>query len=1765
MKTCALVKTGSKGSRSVGLFRAMFMLVMLLAALFGSAGDGAARLSEPDVVYFGVLTGGSAGSFIKLKLDADGSTLASAVVDMKLGFVLRVPMDTLDPRDPGTARSGDSASLYLGETVVRKVVIPTRGSLINLPLAANAPTLEDWQNLHPGDSGSGDMNRNGSSDLQDFLNGNDPQACIWTEVDDGHRETRIYHARVLQNCLSEAQTDGRHNLLKVATGTYFGNFTYFAGADEEFDLLLIGGYDPSGTAASGARLTTEPTGTVLVGDADRDESRNGRVLDMSAGSGQSASRVRVEAFRIIYGGTEWNSDTDRYATNGLEGGGVRLQTDRANLELVGNMFSDNFAYVGGAVFVASTGPGSVLLAGNIISNNAAFNSGGVMVTSSGSGAVTLLNNTIVDNWAENEGEGDSVLIESLSAPVELTNNIIRGIEIGASDIALLRKGAEPFPLAVRSNNLPALSLVKTDIAGFVPDASNITAAPLFIKQQTNAFYYFPTDGNYRLLASSPGVDSGSQHQLLPATDPDGRGRITGAAVDIGAYERPLTDDHFYASPAALIDPIVHTELIADGFVDRVLATNLVSHTIHGRIQGPEGIGRLTVSESSADGGYTPWQVIPLNADNSFTFEPGLMPGLNWLHFEVTKADNAKVMFWYLILVDTTAPGVTLDSAAAPRTNSAPIPVRVTFSKPVSGFTADDIVVANGIITPASFSGSMAEYRFSVTPAADGTVSVDVPAGAATDAAGNSNQAAARLTRVYDTAAPGVTLTSSLPAATYVAPIPVTVSFSEAVTPLDEAKLAVQNGSVSSFAGTAAGYTFNVTPSGIDVVVTVDIAAGAVRDLAGNASSAAVQLVRHYAPPIIILPTLPRTTVSLPAGSYRTPIALTMTATENAAIYYTLDGSAPTAASQRYAGETITVAQNTTLRFFAMDSAGNREEPGSYAYVIDNLLPSLTLSTLTDGKATNNATLNIAGVASDNDGIKEVRINDSIASVAADGSFTLALTLHGGANQIITLVTDLAGNEASDTRTIILDQHATALLVTSPADNSKTATVVSTISGTTEADAVVSVTVNGQLVEPVIMTGTGFSVAVTLAVGVNTIEIAAANPAGTVTTVKRSVTCDNGKPSLAILEPNQDIRTNKGSLLVKGTVADSQTSVAVTVNGDVVAVNGDGSFERLLEFSEQMSYPVVVVAKDEAGNETTVQRNVIYDTTAPVFTVPVVSPTNDRSQTVVGSRESGTTLTVVCPTATVGAVTYPTGRSWSVVLSAVSSGTNQLTVTGVDAAGNSGVQTAQLVVGNFYNGAKTVTFEAPAGMTIFYTTDGTPPTTGSLRYTGPITLNETTTLRYFAVDGLGNSSQVVTAVYSIDTAPPVLTMAALPNGATTTSALFTIAGTVTDNTRVSGLTINGTVVPLADSGGFSTAMVLQNGANTITTVATDLVGNSTTDTRTVTYKAGTAAGPTLTVSTLSAGRATNITPLNVTGMVTDAGGIASLTVNGEPVAVAADGTYSHAVPFAAAGNRVITVVAVNTAGDSTTDSRTITYDPTLPQLTVTTPADNSRTKDAILTITGSGDPGVVQLSNITTNSSLQAVRAGSAFSGSLPLTNGSNTVEVTILGGAGQELTSVKRTVAYDPDLPELAVTSPLQDSITSSGSYLLKGTVFDYGDAALAMTVDGVSLTPAPVVINGAFQQAVTLTAEKSHSVVVTATNGVGTATTVQRNIIYREILLTDVLRAFHIAMGVIGRDARDDLLDVAPLVQGKPAPDGLIDISDAAILLRRLVGLVSW
>lgn len=101
-------------------------------------------------------------------------------------------------------------------------------------------------------------------------------------------------------------------------------------------------------------------------------------------------------------------------------------------------------------------------------------------------------------------------------------------------------------------------------------------------------------------------------------------------------------------------------------------------------------------------------------------------------------------------------------------------------------------------------------------------------------------------------------------------------------------------------------------------------------------------------------TVPPTTVASPAGArYNTPQSVTLACTDNpggtgcAATRYTVDGSAPTAASPLYAGP-LTISSDTVLRFFSVDVQGNAEAPKQETYVIDTVPPTLAASDPPEG-------------------------------------------------------------------------------------------------------------------------------------------------------------------------------------------------------------------------------------------------------------------------------------------------------------------------------------------------------------------------------------------------------------------------------------------------------------------------------------------------------------------------------------------------------------------------------------------------------------------------------------------------------------------------------------------------------------------------------------------------------------------------------------------------------------------------------------------------
>ena len=245
-------------------------------------------------------------------------------------------------------------------------------------------------------------------------------------------------------------------------------------------------------------------------------------------------------------------------------------------------------------------------------------------------------------------------------------------------------------------------------------------------------------------------------------------------------------------------------------------------------------------------------------------------------------------------IDTTPPTASLSCLpSANPSNSTSFNCSVTFSESVSGFssTTSDVTIGgtSSNWTKGASSGSGAgPYTFTVSrgaPNTDGTLTIQVAAGAAQDAATNNNTASNTVTYTIDTTPPTASL-SCLPSAnpSNSTSFNCSVTFSESVSGFDSTTSDVTIGGTSSnwtkgaSSGSGAGpYTFTVSRGApnTDGSLTIQVAAGAAQDAATNNNTASntVSYTIDTTPPTASLSCLPaRTRPTAPASTARSPSA-----------------------------------------------------------------------------------------------------------------------------------------------------------------------------------------------------------------------------------------------------------------------------------------------------------------------------------------------------------------------------------------------------------------------------------------------------------------------------------------------------------------------------------------------------------------------------------------------------------------------------------------------------------------------------------------------------------------------------------------------------------------------------------------------------------------------------------------------------------------------------------------------------------------------------
>ena len=163
-------------------------------------------------------------------------------------------------------------------------------------------------------------------------------------------------------------------------------------------------------------------------------------------------------------------------------------------------------------------------------------------------------------------------------------------------------------------------------------------------------------------------------------------------------------------------------------------------------------------------------------------------------------------------------------------------VTITFTEPVSGFEQADLSVT-GTATVSITGWETTDntvYTVTITPTTSGEVTLNVPAGVATDTAGNPNTASTPQTITVDMDPPSVSIT--VPTDEQTGAFDATITFTEVVSDFEQADLSLSgtaNAAITSWETTDnTTYTAEITPS-ISGTVALSVPAGVATDVANN--------------------------------------------------------------------------------------------------------------------------------------------------------------------------------------------------------------------------------------------------------------------------------------------------------------------------------------------------------------------------------------------------------------------------------------------------------------------------------------------------------------------------------------------------------------------------------------------------------------------------------------------------------------------------------------------------------------------------------------------------------------------------------------------------------------------------------------------------------------------------------------------------------------------------------------------------------------------
>ncbi len=655
---------------------------------------------------------------------------------------------------------------------------------------------------------------------------------------------------------------------------------------------------------------------------------------------------------------------------------------------------------------------------------------------------------------------------------------------------------------------------------------------------------------------------------------------------------------------------------------------------------------------------------------------------------------------------------------------------------------------------------------------------------------------------------------------------------------------------------------------------------------------------------ITLPAAAAPVIAPAGGIFTTVQTVTLSdATTGATIYYTTDGSTPTTASKIYGGP-ITVSASETLNAVAISAATTLSPVATAAFTI-NFPAATPVISPAGGTFTSIQTATISDATP---GATIYYTTDGSAPTTSSAVYGGAITV--SKSETISAVALAPGSSLSAVESAAFTLNLTAATpAISPAGGTFTSIQTVSISDTTPGAAIYytldgsAPTASSPLYSaPISVTKSETINAIAVATGYANSAIASA-----------AFTINLPPAALPVFSPAAGTYTTIQNVTLSDSIA-----------GAAIYYTTDGSTPTTA--STPYTAPINVAATETikaiataANYSTSAVASAAYTINFPPAAVPVISPAGGtfsaaQSITITDSTPGATiyyTTNGSAPTTASTPYTAPFSISASETVEAIAAASGY-TPSAVATSVYTFVQPAAATPvispnGGTFTSAQTVTItDTTAGAAIYYTTDGTTPSTLSTPYTAPITVSATETLKAIASASGFNTSATATASFTIlqTAATPVIS----PNGGTFTS---TQSVTLSDTTAGAAIyyTTNGST-PSASSTLYSAPFAVSS-SETVKAIA---IATG--------YNASAVASAVFTISTgvpLHGVVSTASTPITgaqvqLYAAGTSGYGSAATPLLASPVTTAADGSFtlSYTCP-AAPGDQVYLIATGGSVG------------------------------------------------------------------------------------------------------------------------------------------------------------------------------------------------------------------------------------------------------------